>query len=349
MRYSCFLIVLSIFIFSCSSEQNSQKTKKEKSTVKPVSEKDDFKFPEVDSLSNYPNTNFVMTLDEKIDDTKNYMYAASMAFCWDGMKERFNNKIIVQPDADLLYRLHQYIKHKNSLLPDEYDVTIEIDKENRRTRVNAKFSKTLPFYHPLVRFKAKMKFKNTEVEQFGFTGDWEFAYILFYDKNTYALELSPKDENHKIYLYYDETGKYSKFSEAYESMQEKSEKFKKDGKLPGWKRHFEYFDEVRIPVISFHLISDIKELIGKDFFVQDSAHLIIEAWQRNAFVLNENGAKVESESEMTEEAMEEPAEAEQPSPKYFHFNKPFYIFLKRTDADYPYFSLYISNNELLLK
>ena len=71
------------------------------------------------------------------------------------------------------------------------------------------------------------------------------------------------------------------------------------------------------------------------------------AWQRTAFILDESGAEIESEAEAATEAIEE--EYEKPKPKKMIFDKPFLILLKRTDAKNPYFGLWITNTELMMK
>ena len=70
--------------------------------------------------------------------------------------------------------------------------------------------------------------------------------------------------------------------------------------------------------------------------------------QRTAFVLNEKGAEVESETIM---AVTDSTSAvmERPQPKNLIFDKPFLILLKRTDSKNPYFAMFVANNELMEK
>jgi len=351
------LFLPAALLFSCQSEQATQSDTKESSSKKEnVSGSADFEFPKMDSLANFPHTAFVITLDQDLGKDKNFIYAATIAYCWDAVKAKYNHKISIDPEFKLLSHLHQFEKHNRALRSNEY--TINISSEGDKTTFNAQFQKTLPFSSPMQRMADKMNFVSDSVEQFGFNAsgyhDFGYVQILFYDKAEYGLYLTPLDYEHGIYLYFNEKENHADFADAYSAMIKKTENFNTNEKIAGWKRSFQYRDEVRIPVVSFHLKSKIQELIGNFFIAENIPHEILDVWQRNAFVLNENGAKAESEGEITEETAaaeeeEEEPEEEKPYPKYFHFNKPFYIFLKRRDADYPYFAVYITNTELLLK
>lgn len=78
--------------------------------------------------------------------------------------------------------------------------------------------------------------------------------------------------------------------------------------------------------------------------------LVEMAYQRTAFLLNENGAEVESEVAMDAEGGEDlETEEEKPLPKAMIFDKPFLVFLKRNDSQYPYFAMLVANSEVLKK
>ena len=103
-------------------------------------------------------------------------------------------------------------------------------------------------------------------------------------------------------------------------------------------------DKVEIPIIEFHLQKSFEEMLGSTFKAGALELSLIEMYQRNAFILNENGAEVESEAV---EAVDSAGEYEEPQPKMMIFDKPFVVFLKRKDAKNPYFGVYIVDVELL--
>jgi hypothetical protein len=109
-------------------------------------------------------------------------------------------------------------------------------------------------------------------------------------------------------------------------------------------------DHVKIPIINFNLEHHFKNIENSLFSTLNTAYWVKTFYQKNAFILNENGAKVESEAvvECVEAAAEIIGE-EKPQPKHLLFNDDFVIFLKRKDAENPYFGLYITNDELMVK
>jgi serine protease inhibitor len=117
-----------------------------------------------------------------------------------------------------------------------------------------------------------------------------------------------------------------------------------------WKYSLEMqSDELLIPKFSFNIETNYNSLEGSEFKMGDKPYLIEEAYQRTAFLLDEEGAKAESVAEetvVTEEAIEP---VEKPHPKKLHFNKPFLVILKRKDSPNPYFAMWVENTELMQK
>jgi len=58
---------------------------------------------------------------------------------------------------------------------------------------------------------------------------------------------------------------------------------------------------------------------------------------------------LEQDAEILEIFVEEIEEIEKPKPKKMIFDKPFLILLKRKDAKNPYFGLWNTNTELMIK
>jgi hypothetical protein len=98
-------------------------------------------------------------------------------------------------------------------------------------------------------------------------------------------------------------------------------------------------DELLIPVINFRALKDYSELEGVKFSSKYAP--ITNAQQEINFNFDEKGVVMESSFAVVD-SIGPPTK-----PKYIHFSKPFYLFIKRTDADYPYFNLWIDNNGIL--
>ncbi len=134
-----------------------------------------------------------------------------------------------------------------------------------------------------------------------------------------------------------ESDKLSTFTELFKDFQQQKKQ----------NVHFNDDDKVEIPIIEFNLEKTYNEFIGSEFYTKEAEYVVTKAYQRNAFVLNENGAEVESEAKF--EVVATHIRFDKSKPKMMIFNKPFVVFLKRKDAKHPYFGVYIANEELLKK
>ena len=115
-----------------------------------------------------------------------------------------------------------------------------------------------------------------------------------------------------------------------------------------WRYSFLRGDKLAIPKLAFNIKSGIKALEGNFFNAGAVTYVIQEAIQHTAFILDENGAEVESESTMTATTSTS-IPKEMPHPKNMIFNKPFLVVLKRKDSANPYFAAWIENSELMVK
>jgi len=184
------------------------------------------------------------------------------------------------------------------------------------------------------------------VKSFGFKGDDRTGRIGYYksDKN-FAIRLLPKDREHEIIIIKAKS-KQSTLLNYYNNYKKKCAIFKKD--TIWWKHKFYEDDIVQIPFINFNITYDYETIVGSHFFT-DHEYEVIKANQKTGFILNEKGATAESFAliEVVESASD--AVFEKPKPKLMIFNTDFVVFLKRKDADFPYFGVYIANDELMGK
>lgn len=331
MKAYLYLLSVLTFVTSCTSPSN------------PYT-KDPKEFPEVQSLSEFPSTDFLTTLESKIDSKKNGIYAASLLMAWNEVRGVVEDSITEIENADLQI-IDQSNSYKNVLAKDEYFASSTI--EGDRIKAKAKFRKLLPFIEPFNRREKPMQFGDSNVTYFGFVGHHKSSNILYYNgDNDFGIRLKPKNREHEIWLIKVGTRKVQTISSELNRVTDKMKTFKENRNDKNfWKYVYNDEDEVRIPLISFNLQTNFRDIEGTHFSTLSASYVLDELYQRTAFVLDEKGAKVESEAYAeASEKMEE----DLPKPKNLFFDSPYIILLKRKTAPNPYFAMYVANNELMV-
>lgn len=316
--------------------------------------KNDRKFPEVKKLSEYKNTQFIPTLEHKISNDKNSVYCATLLFSWDEIRKQVNSPLTISDEYFDLKLLNNSTSFENVLKSNEYEVNGEVDGEIITAR--AEFNKSLPFELKLQSFKNKLVFDGQKVSSFGVNGydsyeQLKIVKIIYYkNDNNFIVKLLPKDKEHEIILF--------KTDQSFNSMGEMTtviEKLTEIGKTEknneklNWRYYYSSEDIVIIPKLNFNIETNYSTLEGNRFNSSKQNFQIETAWQRTAFILDESGAEIESEAEIAVAVEEVEEEYEKPKPKKMVFDKPFLILLKRTEAKNPYFVLWTTNTELMMR
>ncbi len=332
MKYFLYIIVLTS-LFSCKSDK---------------------KITEVKKLSDYKNTQFIPTLENKISNDKNSIYCATLLFAWDEIRKEINSPLTISSKYTELNLLNSSTSFSDVLKNNEYESSIEIDEN--LIIAKAEFSKSLPFDFKLQSYTNKLVFDNQKVTSFGVNGydDYEklkTVKIIYYkNDNNFIIKLLPKEREHEIILF--------KTSESFNSIAEMTTEIKKLTEIGiseikndkiNWKYYINEEDELIIPKFNFNIETNYTSLEGNNFNAEKQNYIIERALQRTAFKLDESGAIIESEAEIEVAAVEEIEEIEKPKPKKMIFDKPFLILLKRKDAKNPYFGLWTTNTELMIK
>ena len=309
--------------------------------------------PEVTSLDNLKQTDFVTTLENPISENKNVIYAPAFLFVWDKIKEELKSPIIVDTTNSVDFNLlNKSISHQSSLTDNEYSATAEII--DGAIIAKAFFNKTLPFETKLQVLDDPINFDTTKVSAFGmyyYNEDAiKFAQILYYkDDNNFTLKLVPKDKQHEIILVKG-LDKYQTLKDAIKLTNDliaQGKQEQTDNKLL-WKYQIEHEDIFAIPTIKFNIAANYKNIERQVFLTGDNKkHSVEVAYQRTGFIFNENGAVVESEAvAAVDSASAEPIITH---PKKMIFDRPFLIIIKRTDKTNPYFVMKVANAELLTR
>ncbi len=331
MKYYFYIIILTS-LFSCKSDKKTTEVKK---------------------LSDYKNTQFIPTLEDEISDNKNSIYCASLLFAWDEIRKEINSPLIIPSEFTELNLLNNSESFYNVLENKEYESSAEINENSIIAK--AEFDKSLPFENQLQNLSNKLSFNGQKVAAFGLIGvctyeQFQNIKIIYYKNDSnFIVKLIPKEKEHEIILFMSEK-KFNSISEMnieIERLTEIGEKEIKNDKI-NWKYYYKEEDQLIIPKFNFNIKTNYDSLEGKKFSSGNENYNIERAFQRTAFKLDESGAIIESEAEI-EVTVEEIEEIEKPKPKKMIFDKPFLILLKRTDAKNPYFGLWSTNSELMIK
>jgi len=320
MNKTTTILTLLILISSCQSKLENENI-----------------FPEVKNVTELNSTDFVPTLESTFEIKNNIVYGATIPFAWNEIRNEIGTTL-TDFSSKQLEEINDTKSYVNVLKNNEYETSVEVD--GKEIRAKAYFRKSLPFEEPLTKFDKPLTFGNSNVESFGFWSSCSFAKINYFNnENDFSVTLFPKNDEHEIILILNK--------EIRSDFKSNFERYNKQKSIAKSERvYFNDDDKVEIPIIEFNLAKSFDKIVSSSFKANETEYTILEALQRNAFILNENGAEVESEFEMAADAIEE---IEKVKPKMMIFNRPFIVLLKRKDAKNPYFGVYIANDELLKK
>lgn len=212
------------------------------------------------------------------------------------------------------------------------------------------------FETPFCRsLKVPMKFgkQGHPVKFFGASGEASERYaksveVLAYrpvDKS-FALEIASKVTDDKVILYRPPAAQ--DFAKACTWIRKWRADHDPDDSLAGsWEdRRLHRDDEVRIPYVSFDTVADMKDrLQGARIYEGSNVPWIISrAEQKTKFDLDETGARIRMETSVQMDPFAGPPAT---YPRKFLFDRPFFIFLWRDKAEWPYLGVWVGNAEAL--
>ena len=353
------LLIITPLIYSCSSKQKNKALKEETRETKPGQKKEiiseipesfDSIFPPLKNVDSLKSTIFIPTMESEFSTNKNAIYASTIGFAWNRIVDTIGVKSIKNKNLTLINNSKSY---KNVLKDWENTTELSLNKDPNTgynvIKSRAYFKKLLPFSRPLQRYNTGLKFKDKPIPSFGFKGHGPIRILYYNNDNDFAIALYPKDKDHEIILFKTEFYKFTSLENELKRLNEKFDTFNKKKTRENWHlKMFDKKDRVKIPIIKFHLENDFEEIIGSKFTDKESVIWeILQFYQKNAFILNENGAIVESKSEIASADAAVPLKKIEP--KNLFFDKSFIVMLKRTNNNFPYFATFIANDELLEK
>jgi len=157
--------------------------------------------------------------------------------------------------------------------------------------------------------------------------------VLFYNSpSDFAVALNTRTKD-QVYIY--RTNENKPFNTIYKKMNKETEKYKGD-------HHFVKGDKIKIPYISFKKDVNYDSLCGRE--IKNTDRLYFEkALQTVDFDLNDSGVKLKSEAAveicyMSAFVPQPPKEG-----RNMAVNNTFYIFLKESNKELPYFAARIKD------
>lgn len=204
-------------------------------------------------------------------------------------------------------------------------------------------------FHRSMRVPMSFGQEGHSVRFFGALGEQSERYgnrvkVLSYRPvdRSFALEIDCKGEDDKVVLY--RPAKRQDFSRACAWIRQWRAGYDPQEALTGsWEdRVLHRDDEVRIPYVAFDTVAEMKDKLRGDRWYEGSPvpWFISRAEQKTKFELHEKGARVRVETSIQ---MDPFAGAPATVPRKFIFDRPFFIFLWRDKAEWPYLGVWVGD------
>ncbi len=327
----------------------------------------------------------IPTLDSPSDPGKNVIWCSSFQLAWNEIRDNvIGAPLQVVGAAEVASRLNQASERRTDLEPQsvyaaggwirdgiveriEKDMAAKFPsqelpdfndyKEMGGILAYSYLTAHVPFTHPFRQVDGGFAFadsqgRETNVRGFGL---WQ-AFLSRYEKireqievlyvgwedpdepwgpmKEYALDLGRHTEPYQVVVAVVEPK--GTLAETYEHLQYGIEQFKKRGDYER-ARGFQEADELQVPELFYRVDHRFAELIGKT--VANVGMPIVEAMQTIEFRLDRSGALLESQALIAIAA----------TPREFLFDRPFLIYMKKRDAERPFFVMWVDNAELLVR
>jgi hypothetical protein len=192
--------------------------------------------------------------------------------------------------------------------------------------------------------KQPVQFFGTKVEDdVGFA---ESVLVLAFRPvdQSFAIQISSKQSDDKVILY--RPAKEQDFASACHWLRTWRSQFNADKERSGaWDDCFLHAgDEIQIPYVDLNTTADLSNRLGGRRDHQGHPWVITRAEQITKFQLHEKGARVRVEVSLEASPL---AATPQTTPRKFIFDRPFFVFLWRDKAEWPFFGAWIGDASAL--
>lgn len=322
--------------------------------------------------------------EEKFDAAKTVLWTPLFQAAWDELNHQHGGKAVkTEPPNALMKKLDSFSWKASTVMPEgkwkvfggpaspellaranNGAVSLLGGKETFPERplppgtlsVYAMMARTLDFQKAFFKAEEPMLFRTrsekTKVRFFGVRGSksgdmGDSTRVLAWrpKDGSHALEIRTKQGDESVVLYRPPTPQ--DFSTACQWLRE-WRKTKFDSAQPGaWNDpQLHEMDRVEIPYVSLKTSEDFApRLSSRRTFAKTSIpYQIGIAEMKTEFELHEKGARVRA----TVELRQDPFTSEpEPTPRAFLYDRPFFVFLWRDGAEWPYYGAWIGNAEAL--
>lgn len=192
--------------------------------------------------------------------------------------------------------------------------------------------------------KAKVRFFGARRKASGAFGG--VVRVLAHQEGIHAIEIAGDgDESAVLYL----PDRPAGFMEACDKLREWRAKKLEGAFGSAQDPNLHENDDLRIPVLKLDNTTDfVPQLQSLRHFKDGGPPWILsKAEQRLKFELSEKGAKLRVEVEMGADPFGEPPPPPPMIPRFFHYDRPFFVFLWRDNAEWPYFGAWIGDPSAL--
>jgi hypothetical protein len=351
MKIAIAAALLAISFTACVDKQ--QQSAKSVQAIKEIDN-----LPKVQNIDSLKATDFVPTMESNLQAGKNIIYCPTLLFAWEGIT-KITGPLQVQEDKNSrdILQLNQSKTYKDALDSNEYKTSIVV--AGNQIKSTAEFNTELTFKPYLEKMDYPLTFKQKEIQGFGMI-NWnrEIASLVnilyFKDNDNFAFSLTPEQaDNEIIFVMGAEFNKAKSFVDVNENLLALSKEATNEKKrnLNAWKYNLRDGETFAIPNLAFNLEKSFETIVGKKLYNLHDTFVVKVAKQRNALLLNNKGAKIESKAEIVLEACTEAVEM--PSTeiieKHLFLNKTFYIIFKHKSKPNPYMFIKVDSDELMEK
>ncbi len=327
-------------------------------------------------------TVIVPTLDTPMPPDKNVIWCASFQLAWNEMRDEIvGEPIRIENAGQIADRLNDAKVTKDDLVPGSYYAkagavadgvieqiqadmaaqfpdapTPEIAASSEAVVSYAYLAANVKFTIPFFENQEPFLFDGFPVRSFGIRKKDEYAHsklrgqieILYSDhdyednpraKYEFALDPCKDSSPNQIIVACIEAGE--SLAETLGELETKMAKWSDSD----WGRRFHENEVLLVPSMSWRLDHHFRELEGTDKRILNersaaAGYYINVASQVIDFRLERTGADLKSRADL---------DAESAEPRYFIFNRPFLIVMKKRGAERPFFVMWVENAELLCK
>jgi hypothetical protein len=336
-------------------------------------------FPTERDATTFRTTDIVPHLADAIKADRNYVYCATFQMAWDDFREFFGGNLQVESRPSLATGLNGPPFPRSSLSSASNVARMGLVRERIRDKIIAEMAekfpgitpslsdsvspdgviayaflqKNLPFAVRFDRISEPLIFHaaagDTSVTCFGFkeldkaTGNVDGLKqqvdVLHYESDDeFVLRLKPTSDE----IVLAKIRPAATLGETLRTVQSLIGTGSKKVDRP----KLEDKDKLLIPRLGFNVLRDYDELIGKHLENPGKEEwFIAEAKQAVRFLLNESGARLESEMQLGADWNGHPPLP--PPPRMFVFDRPFLLYMKEPSAEQPYLVIWVANAELM--